>query len=330
MISEVSLAVGTALSLDDAARRVVERYFALRRGEGFLIVTDTLSSPALAETLFEAALVVGAEPVHALIAPPRTSGEEPPAPVAAAMQRADACLCAASRSLYHTRAKGAAQASGTRGCFNAPSRQERWTNGAMTADFLELRAVAERLADRLRGAAEVRVTSPAGTDVVVGVGGREPKGWLTGVCRNAGEISAYPGGEVSLPPLEGTANGIVVVERVMTDIGALSDPITWIVREGEAVDIQGGTDAQRLCDLIDGVPNARNIAELGIGINPAALLCDDITESKKLAGTAHMALGDNAGGYGGVVESPVHLDGMILDATIAIDGEIVVREGELL
>jgi leucyl aminopeptidase (aminopeptidase T) len=246
------------------------------------------------------------------------------------MRAADACICAPSRSLYHTRATGEAQGSGTRGCFNAPFREEQWTQGAMTADFVELRAVAERLADRLRGADKVRVTSPAGTDVVVGVGGRAPKGWLTGVCRNPGEVSAFPGGEVSFPPLEGTADGIVVVERVMTDLGALSAPITWIVENGNAIEIRGDDDAQRLLDLIEGVPHARNIAELGIGLNPAAILGDDITESKKLAGTAHMALGDNAGGYGGVIESPVHLDGMILAATVAIDGDVIVRNGELL
>lgn len=330
MISQAPVATALSLSLEEVARRVVERYLALRPQEDFLIVTDTSSSPAIARTLFAAALAADAHPVHALITPPARSGEEPPPSVAAAMRAADVCICAASRSLYHTRATGQAQESGTRGCFNAPFREEQWTRGAMTADFAEIRVLAERLADRLRGADEVRVTSPEGTDVVVRIGGRAPKGWLTGVCQNPGEVSAFPGGEVSFPPLEGTAEGTVVVERVMTDLGALSEPITWIVEAGEAIEILGGDDARRLLDLIEGVPNARNIAELGIGLNPAAILGDDITESKKLAGTAHMALGDNAGGYGGVIESPVHLDGMILGATVAIDGDVVVRDGELL
>jgi leucyl aminopeptidase (aminopeptidase T) len=164
----------------------------------------------------------------------------------------------------------------------------------------------------------------------VSVEGREPKGWLTGVCRNPGEISALPGGEVSFPPVEGSAQGTVVVEHVITDLGRLTHPIVWTVRDGEAVDLAGGPDAERLRRLIEGVPNARNIAELGIGLNPVARLDGDITEAKKRAGTAHMALGDNAGGYGGLVESPVHLDGLMLDVTIAVDGELVVDAGELL
>lgn len=325
--------VGTAtgrVSLETTAQRVVEDCLGLQPGESFLVVTDSVSSAEIPRTLFEAALAVGAQPVHAVMPPSRRSGEDPPEPVAAAMRAAHACLCAASRSLYHTAAKGAAQAAGTRGLFNAPARAEAWTDGAMTADFLELRPLAERLAARLRGACEVRVTSPAGTDVVVSVEGREPKGWLTGVCRKPGEISALPGGEVSFPPVEGTAQGTIVVERVMTDLGALAEPVVWTVRDGLAVEISGGEDAARLRALIEDVPNATNVAELGIGLNPAARLGDDITEAKKRLGTAHMALGDNAGGYGGVVESPVHLDGLLLHVTIEVDGDVVVDGGELV
>jgi leucyl aminopeptidase (aminopeptidase T) len=326
----VSVLPAPAIGLADAARRVVDECLGVREGESFLAVTDTVSSPELGETLFTAAEGAGARAAAVLIAPPARSGEEPPEHVAAAMAAADACVCAASRSLYHTTAKGRAQEAGTRGLFNAPHRAEAWTSGAMTADFLALRETAERLAERLRGACEVHVTSPAGTDVVMSIEGREPKGWLTGVCRNPGEISALPGGEVSFPPVEGTAEGTVVVEHVMTDLGLLSHPLVWTVRNGEAVEFTGEPEAERLRRLLDGVPNARNIAELGIGLNPAARLAGDITEAKKRAGTAHMALGDNAGGYGGRVESPVHLDGLILDVTVAVDGAVVVDAGELL
>jgi leucyl aminopeptidase (aminopeptidase T) len=78
------------------------------------------------------------------------------------------------------------------------------------------------------------------------------------------------------------------------------------------------------------VSGATNIGELGIGLNPAARINDDITETKKRAGTAHFALGDNAGGYGGVVESAIHLDGMLFDVTITIDGEVVVQHGQVV
>jgi leucyl aminopeptidase (aminopeptidase T) len=246
------------------------------------------------------------------------------------MAVADVCLCVASRSIYHTGATGRARLAGTRGCFNAPAGLDAWTDGAMTADMTAIRAVAERLAGRLRGATWVHVTSPAGTDVTVSTAGREPRGWYTGIVRRPGEVSAFPGGEVSFPPVEGTANGVIVFEHVVTDLGLLGAPIRITVHDGLAVAIEGGDDAGRLRALIDGVPGATNVAELGIGLNPAARIGADITETKKREGTAHMALGDNAGGYGGVVECDLHLDGMLFGVTVEIDGDAVVRDGEVL
>ncbi|HVG88833.1 MAG TPA: aminopeptidase [Gaiellales bacterium] len=316
--------------LAEVARRVVVEYLGTASGEAFLLVTDDGVAPELADALMAAAAAAGADPTHARIAARERSGEEPPPPVVGAMAAADVCLCVATRSIYHTAAKGRAQAAGTRGCFNAPADLGAWTSGAMVADYAAIRAVAERVAGRLRGAEWVTVTSPAGSDITVSTKGREPKGWYTGIVRRPGEISAFPGGEVSFPPVEGTSNGVIVFERVMTDIGGLSEPVVVTVEDGLAVAIEGGEEAARLRDMIDGVPGATNLAELGIGLNPAARVSDDITESKKKQGTAHFALGDNAGGYGGVVESPVHLDGMLFGVTITVDGEEIVRDGEVL
>lgn len=318
-----------AVELAAIAHRVMASYLGVKAGERVLIVTDTRTSSSLPMALGGQALALGAEPVVTIMAPRSRSGVEPPEPVAAAMLEADVVVSVASTSMYHTEAKGAAQRKGVRGCFNAPSGEDAWIRGAMTADFLKVREVSERLADRLRGRRTIRVTSPAGTDLIASIEGREPKGWLTGICRNPGEVSAYPGGEVSLPPVEGTARGRVVIEHVMTDLGLLSSPITWIVEGGQVVAIEDGPDARRLEAHVEGVANARNIGEIGIGMNPAARLTSDITESKKKLGTAHVAMGDSAGEYGGTVVSDVHLDGMVLDATIEVDGGVVVDRGEV-
>jgi len=315
------------VELGPISRRVVEDYLGVKAGEEFLIVTDTLTSPSIAPAIAAVAHGVGSDPVIAVMTRRSRSGEEPPPSIAAAMVEADVVLALASRSCYHTEAKGAAQAAGTRGVFNAPSQEDAWLEGAMTADFLAMREEALRLADALRGSSEMHVTSPAGTDVTFSIEGREPKGWLTGICRNPGEISAFPGGEVSLPPVEGTASGRVVVERVMTDIGTIKTPITWIVNDGLVVEIQGGSEAERLRGHVDGIENATNIGELGIGINPLARITSDITESKKRLGTAHMAMGDSAGGYGGTVVSDVHLDGILMTPRIEVDGQVVADDG---
>jgi len=318
--------VGVA-SVAEIAERVVRDYLGIAAGERFAIVVDDRTDVEIPAELARVALALGADPIVVTIAPRARSGSEPPAPAAAAMVAADVVLCAASTSLYHTAAKAAAQRAGARGVFNAPYRADAWRAGAMTADFFEIRRRAETLAAIWRRTREVRITSPAGTDLRATVEGREPMAWLTGICRNAGEVSALPGGEVSLPPVEGTSEGTVVWERVASDLGALEGPVRITVRGGRAVGIEGGPSALRLRAIVDSVVDADNIGEIGIGLNPAARIGDEITEAKKAFGTVHVALGDSANEYGGLVECDVHLDGLVMQPTIEFDGTAVVVAG---
>jgi leucyl aminopeptidase (aminopeptidase T) len=324
----VTVAASATFAVADIAERVARDYLGVRPGERFAIIVDDRTDAEIPRELARTALALGADPVVVSFAPRARSGAEPPASAAAAMAAADVVLCAASTSLYHTSAKAAAQRAGARGDFNAPFRADAWRAGAMTADFFAIRARAERLAELWRHTGEVRVTSPAGTDLRATVAGREPMAWLTGICRNPGEVSALPGGEVSLPPVEGTAEGIVVWERVASDLGALDGPVTITVRAGRAVAIDGGTSADRLRAIVASVTDADNIGEIGIGLNPAARIGDQITEAKKALGTVHIALGDSANEYGGLVECEVHLDGLVMGPTVEFDGVPVVVAGQ--
>ncbi len=317
-------------SVEATALRVVADYLAVGPGERFAVIVDTHTDAEIPDALAAAARDLGADPVVLTIEPLAHSGAEPPADAARAMRTADVVLCAASTSLYHTAAKAAAQRAGTRGDFNAPYRADAWRHGAMTADFFAIREQAERLAALWRGTDEVRITSPAGTDLRATVRGREPVAWRTGICREPGEVSALPGGEVSLPPIEGTANGVVFWERVASDLGALDEPVRIKVRNGRAVDIEGGTSAARLRDIVASVVDADNVGEIGIGLNRAARIADEITEAKKAYGTVHIALGDSANEYGGTVECDVHLDGLVMSPTITFDDRAVVVDGRHL
>jgi leucyl aminopeptidase (aminopeptidase T) len=330
VIAGSGLRVADGEILRAIAGRVMGEYLGVQPGEQVLIVVDTRTDQAIGAALMAAALAIGGDAVVATIQPRHHSGSEPPGPVAAAMREADVVLCAASTSLYHTAAKGAAQRAGARGVFNAPSRLDAWTVGAMTADFVEIRKQAERLADLFRATRTVQVTSPAGTRLSSSIVGREPKAWLTGICRRPGEVSAFPGGEVSLPPVEGTTNGLIVWEAVASDLGRISEPVTIEVRDGRAVDVRGGPEAEMLRRILADVVDSDNIAEIGVGLNPRARISDDITESKKALGTVHIALGDSANEYGGLVESEVHLDGLVLRPTVTFDDRVVVADGRHL
>lgn len=321
--------MNTSVWLARLARRAIEDYLAVEPGEVVLLLSDSGTSEAIPHALASAVSAVGADPIHVQILPRSASGVELPEAILAAVEAADVVISAASRSPYHSSLKVRAQNARTRGVLNSPPHESGWTAGAMRADFNDLRPVADRLRAILDAGETARVTSPLGTDITMSIAGRGGVGWLVGIAREPGQTVAWPGGEVSLPPVEGTANGRVVVDVAMTDLGAVRTPIEWTVRDGLCVGIEGGPEAARLTELIAGIRDATNIGELGIGINPLARLVADITEAKKRAGTAHIALGDSANGYGGEVSCDLHLDGLITNATIEIDGSLIVEAGEL-
>ena len=63
--------------------------------------------------------------------------------------------------------------------------------------------------------------------------------------------------------------------------------------------------------------------------DPNARLIGNLAEDKKRYGTVHFAIGDNKS-LGGVVESSVHLDGLMLKPTVRVEGKTLVKEGKVL
>ena len=62
--------------------------------------------------------------------------------------------------------------------------------------------------------------------------------------------------------------------------------------------------------------NARNIGELGIGLNPAARITGNMLEDEKAFRTCHFAIGEN---YDNDAPSLIHLDGVVKDPTIELE-----------
>ena len=63
-----------------------------------------------------------------------------------------------------------------------------------------------------------------------------------------------------------------------------------------------------------------------MGTNDRAQLTGNILEDEKILGTVHVAFGASAG-IGGTVSVPIHLDAVILDASLEVDGQNVLDHG---
>ena len=100
-----------------------------------------------------------------------------------------------------------------------------------------------------------------------------------------------------------------------------------VIKDGYVTQISGGAEAEALSGLLqDKGKEGFNIAELGIGTNEKAILSGNPLEDEKVLGTVHIAIGDSKS-FGGKIEAPVHLDGIMKSPTLVIDGKTVIRDG---
>ncbi len=311
--------------LKEAARRTLVDCMGVRLSEAVTVVTDD-ATRAIGEALSREAGDFGAEPVLAIIRPRRLSGEEPPAPVAALMRESEVLLLPTEASLSHTRARKAASKAGAR-CASMPGITEDMMVRTMAVDYREVAARGRKLADTLKGASYLRLTSPAGTDLTINVADVEYFA-DTGVYHNAGDFGNLPAGEVCAGPVLEGSTGVAAFDGSFGGVGLLAEPIVITFKDGVASSIEGGAEAETLAALIEPFgAGGKTLAEIGIGTHPTAKLTGAVLEDEKIAGTAHLALGNNVG-FGGSNDVPVHLDGVILSPTLVTDGgAYILKEG---
>ena len=133
--------------------------------------------------------------------------------------------------------------------------EEMLAIGGMAADYNALQREISGLNPMLRRRRDVRVTSPAGTDVKFRTGAR----WVledNGICNRPGQIANLPAGKVFVLPKEGSMNGKVVIDGLLH--GILSEVIKNRrsdqrddLREGLEKAVQVAAHPQRLLEDFD-------------------------------------------------------------------------------
>ncbi|MFB6160246.1 MAG: aminopeptidase [Haloferacaceae archaeon] len=316
------------LEMAEVSRKVAEQLMAIEADEEVLVISDPTKVP-VGRALTNAARAIGSD-AHLIVMPQLDShGNEPTDVVAEGMKAADVVFTATTHAITHTRSRLAATETGTRTAILRGVTEEMMVEGGMNTDFEELREVTEATRDVLDAAERAHVTSPAGTDVEMDLSGRSAFS-LDGYYHDNYGFATLPPGEAPTSPAEGTAEGTVVIDYSMDNIGRVDEPIELTFEEGFVTEIDGGSDADRLRDIVEEADeNAGNMAEFAIGTNPDARLIGNLAEDKKLAGTVHFAVGDNES-LGGSLQSNIHLDGLVLNPRVRLDGEVVVEGGELL
>ena len=301
------------------AKIAVNQCMNIKPDEEVLIITDSKMPRNLSESLKKATDEIGAKCTIKFMKPIKENGQEPSPEIAELMKKPDALFLVTSASISHTKARRDASKSGVRIASMPTVTEFSFTEGGLTADYKKVKELTEKMYEKLKDVKIIRIKSENGTDFTSSVKGRKWDKDSGIIERN--HFDNLPSGEVCAAPVEGTSQGIVVIDK-MEKYG---EKIKYTVKNGFIEKIEGSKLLEKTVDEIG--HNARNIAEIGIGTNPKARIIGNILEDEKVFGTVHIAIGNNLS-FGGSVDVPLHLDGIILKPTLEVDGKIVIKNGK--
>ncbi|PAU85101.1 hypothetical protein CK500_00045 [Halorubrum salipaludis] len=309
---------------------VVDTCAAIEAGEDVLVVTDWQVAD-VAERVAAAANERDANVTMTMMEPREYDGNEPEDTVAAAMMEADVIITPVHRSITHSSATAEAKANGARVISMVKFTDEQLVRGGLYADYEGMRPHCEEMARKFSEASEARVTSPQGTDVTVGLEGRDGNAH-PGIADEPGEFTALVHIEANISPVEGTTDGTVVFDGAIPnlDIGVLEEPVRMEIEDGAVTSVEGGKEAKKIervwAEHDD--PAVYNIAQLAVGMNPE---CPEFngwfSNDHGRYGNVHFGIGTSSN-LGGTTRAPVHFDAMMAEPTLELDGEVVVEDGE--
>lgn len=203
---------------------------------------------------------------------------------------------------------------------------------AIDVDYAAMRERARGLKAAVDGHSEMRIVTPAGTDITVGLQGRAA--FLDdGDFGLPGRHGNLPCGEIFFSPELGTARGRIVFDGVIAtgrECLLPEEPVTLEVEAGyvtkvlpsrhaDAVEaaIKRGEEQAMAMNKPEYARNAWGVGEVGLGLNPAAKMVPEMLEAEKVGGTCHIAIGSN---YDHDMSAITHYDMLMTKPRIWVDG----------
>jgi leucyl aminopeptidase (aminopeptidase T) len=312
------------LNLAHVCNILMEQCAHIKKGEEVLSTSDDLQSPALVTALSQAVHRFHANPVS-IVYPAIPAYREPPRTVVHAMKNADVVIVCSTTPMASGIIEEALKA-GTRilSMFRISIDALYRT---VPIDYRSLAKEMKRIKKILDASHFVGISTPRGTHLRVQMANR-PTMLALGSVRKPGEIDFIPAGAIGVAPLEGTAEGKVIVDGTILGFGRCLNPITFEIEKGKVVRVKGGTEWKGLRELLHRDGFASWICEIGLGLNPKAKLVGG-PEDERVRGSVHIGLGENRY-FGGTLASASHMDGTLLQATLKVDGKELVRDGRLI
>ncbi len=322
-----------------AARTLVEDMFQLDKNEVLIITADTESDQKVVEATAACAHAIGAKPMVICLPSPQGVGK-----AADSMLPVDALVGSLSHAdawvefnnqwlLYSTPFEKAIDRN--------PSLRYLCLVG-MNVDMMvrtigrinhhALSTFLKKITEIIGQSKSMRITSPAGTDIVFNMEPTYP------VICDDGNASApgihMLGGQISIFPRYESITGTLVFDGSVTPpCGLLKEPIHMTAEKGRITSITGGAQAVEFLGWLNSFddPNMFHLAHCSYGFNPGAKLTGNVLEDERVWGCMEWGLGyvshlDAPPG----IDAKSHTDGICLKASVWLDDHQIMDQGAII
>ena len=277
----------------ERAQYLLGNLMAVKPGEEVLIVVDPQTDERMTQAMAAAALNCGAE-YGVYMMPIRGKDKATIFPKSLELGM-DACdvfvgmTTASGAAIYNNHLKELINQKKLREVSICLRSIDNFTRGGALADYEAVYADGEKLQAIWRGHKMAHITTPAGTDLYMEMNQMEPI-IECGIARNPGDAMAWSDGEVSLGPVIDTTHGKLVIDGPICYYGCPTTPVELRIEKGRIAEVVGGDPkiCKEIRRQIAEVKDSDNIAEIGLGLNPACMFNGDFEEEKKARGTCHI------------------------------------------
>jgi len=209
----------------------------------------------------------------------------------------------------------------------------------LRTDYASLKNI-QQLFDSVMRSADVRVTTPSGTDITFRIGDR-PVTKQNGDASLANMQSArnlidreveLPAGAIRVAPIEETVEGTIAFPDGTWN-GQKAEGVVLTIKKGKVVSVTAKSGLEHVKSELDTAPEAAYaFREMAVGFNPLLAIPKDkpfIPYYGYGAGIVRLSLGDNTE-LGGKVKGPYVRWNFFTDATVTVGTDVWVKDGNLL
>jgi leucyl aminopeptidase (aminopeptidase T) len=198
------------------------------------------------------------------------------------------------------------------------------------ADYSQIAGRGTKLAHAMSGDEKVRITSPQGTDLTFKLDHRPVKvsdGIVTEAKARAGEVVFLPAGDVEVSADEESAEGKVVYDVPIYSRNGTMRGLSIRVVHGRIAEYTALYGSDVFKKHVESGGDADRFAFFGFGLNPN--LRHGFTQDDKVLGGVTVGFGENEA-KGGSNRANQDWWGSITHATVEINGQVIMKDGNLL